>query len=636
MKTIKIMIAATEELHDEKLEFTSLIQHLNEVMEPRGITLERVKWNPEEGDIEKFMAQLNECEMCLTLYWNEIANSAEEELDTAYSNLKQGSNPRNLYVFFKEPSTEITEALKDFKAEFVTKYGHFYCRFENVDTMNLHFILQLEAYQNSLNRDFVDVKGGKVVVGGKEMVNLANVPFAAMNKEYQRLSKELCTLEAKLVEARSKLHDNPDDEEAEELFCKIRREKKEIEKEFENYQRYLYAIALDFAKRSADRYSERMALAREQFEKGNTTEADNILDIKIMKKEARMEEEQFEQQRKNLFLKIEEFYLKAQTVMANAELSITTRFETACEAYEEAIRIAKKTDYSPEESANIMFGYAYLLSTFNKMHESLMHYQEALEIRRKLAEKNKEAFLPDVAMTLNNIGLLQDNLGRYEEAEESYKEAWGIFRKLAEKNKEAYLPYVAGTLNNIGMLQSNLGRYEEAEVSYKEALEIRRKLAEKNKEAYLPNVAMTLNNIGALQYNLGRYEEAEESYKEALGIYRKLAEKNKEAFLPYVATSLNNIGVLQRNLGRYEEAEVSYKEALEIYRKLAEKNKEAFLPDVAGTLNNIGIQQRNLGRYEEAEVSCKETLEIRRKLAGKNKDITPVTTSLLIMNGGMQ
>lgn len=37
------MIAASEEMHREKLEFTKLIEHLNEVLEPRGIELKRIK-----------------------------------------------------------------------------------------------------------------------------------------------------------------------------------------------------------------------------------------------------------------------------------------------------------------------------------------------------------------------------------------------------------------------------------------------------------------------------------------------------------------------------------------------------------------------------------------------------------------
>ena len=145
------MIAASEELHDEKLEFTSLIQHLNEVLKPRGIELKRIKWDPEnDGPIDVYQAKLSDCEMCLNLYWRNLADNSEDELNTAYQQLKEGKNPRNLYVFFKEPTEDLSEALRVFKANFVNNCGHFFCKFENVDTMNLHFILQFEAYQNRI------------------------------------------------------------------------------------------------------------------------------------------------------------------------------------------------------------------------------------------------------------------------------------------------------------------------------------------------------------------------------------------------------------------------------------------------------------------------------------------------------
>ena len=197
MKTIKVLIAATEELHDEKIQFSALVEQLNEALRPRGIELERIKWNPEtDGSIEDFMAKMHSCEMCLTLYWRELADQSEEELNAAYQSLKDGHNPQNLYVFFKEPTEELSDALRDFKANFVTNYGHFFCKFENVDTLNLHFILQFEAFQNRLESDdnkLITVSNGKVKVGDKELVDLDNVPFAALNKEYELKLKKILT-----------------------------------------------------------------------------------------------------------------------------------------------------------------------------------------------------------------------------------------------------------------------------------------------------------------------------------------------------------------------------------------------------------------------------------------------------------
>ena len=110
MKTIKIMIAASEEMHEEKVQFSNLIEHLNEVLEPRGIELKRIKWNSErDGSVEDYIEKLTNCEICLNIYWNELAGNSREELNVAYQQLKDGGNPRKLYVFFKEPAEKLSE-----------------------------------------------------------------------------------------------------------------------------------------------------------------------------------------------------------------------------------------------------------------------------------------------------------------------------------------------------------------------------------------------------------------------------------------------------------------------------------------------------------------------------------------------
>ncbi len=126
MKEIQVLIAAAEELRDEKLEFTSLINNLNEALAPRGIHLRRVNWTP--GEADDYRQRLGSCEMCLNLYWRQLPPSADEELRTAYEATCAGDNPHHLYIFFKEPSDDISKALADFKAGFETRYGHFFCR----------------------------------------------------------------------------------------------------------------------------------------------------------------------------------------------------------------------------------------------------------------------------------------------------------------------------------------------------------------------------------------------------------------------------------------------------------------------------------------------------------------------------
>ena len=473
MKTIKIMIAASEEMHDEKVQFQSLINQLNEALASRGIELKRIKWDPEaDGSVEEFKAKLKECEMCLTLYWRELSVNAEQELDTAYQELKDGNNPRNLYVFFKEPSDELTESLRDFKASFVNKYGHFFCKFENVDTLNLHFVLQFEKSQNRLQDNLVEVKGGMVSVNGNNVADLSKIPFAAMNKEYQRLQQELLDLSTQLTQVSVRYAANPSDADLLGQLSELGARRKETEQAFEQYQRHLYDIALSFAQLSGEHYTERMVRARELFEMGNAAEADRILNFQQMKSEAAREMALHRQHGKNLELKIEEFLLKVKTVMGNDELSIPDRFAEACEVYEETLRIAKEIRYDEERLTKILFDYAYLLQKFNRMYRAVEYYVEALKMYRQLSQDHPDAYLPYVAKTLNNLAALQADLHRYDEAEQNYVEALKIYRRLSHDHPDAYLPYVAGTLNNLAILQADLHRYEEAESLIKAALDV--------------------------------------------------------------------------------------------------------------------------------------------------------------------
>jgi tetratricopeptide (TPR) repeat protein len=73
--------------------------------------------------------------------------------------------------------------------------------------------------------------------------------------------------------------------------------------------------------------------------------------------------------------------------------------------------------------------------------------------------------------------LVSDDSSRRTEAESLYSEALTTYRQLAKENPAVYLPDVAMTLNNLGILVSDdSSRRTEAESLYSEALTIRQKL----------------------------------------------------------------------------------------------------------------------------------------------------------------
>ena len=73
-------------------------------------------------------------------------------------------------------------------------------------------------------------------------------------------------------------------------------------------------------------------------------------------------------------------------------------------------------------------------------------YQKALSIRRELAQANPEAYLSDVAMTLNNLAVLYRATQRMKDAEAACREAEAILEPLWSVNPELHGDEIARIL----------------------------------------------------------------------------------------------------------------------------------------------------------------------------------------------
>ena len=299
------------------------------------------------------------------------------------------------------------------------------------------------------------------------------------------------------------------------------------------------------------------------------------------------------------------------------------RFETAEKAYSKSLDIYRKLakdnpDAYSSYVADTLNHLAGLYYNAGRFQDAEKEFEEVLEIRKQNAEEWPEASLLNLADSLNNLANLHFNVGRFQDAEKEYKEALEIKRKLAKDNPNAYLPRLADSLNNLAHLHYVIKRFKDAEKEYKEALEIRRKLAKDNPDAYLPDLATSLNNLASLHSDLNPFQNAEQEYTEALEIYRKLARDNPNSYLPHLALTLNNLGVLYEQTGRPQTAKNKRMEALEIKRNLAKGNLEAFLPSLTDSFNNLDAPDFDMKYFQDAEKGYADALEINRKLAMDN------------------
>ena len=72
-------------------------------------------------------------------------------------------------------------------------------------------------------------------------------------------------------------------------------------------------------------------------------------------------------------------------------------------------------------------------------------------------------------MICNNLGVLYRNTNRLKEAEAYYQEALEIYRKLAKENPEAYEEEVADTSFNSAVLYFNQGQNGKSKLNFENA-----------------------------------------------------------------------------------------------------------------------------------------------------------------------
>jgi len=234
--------------------------------------------------------------------------------------------------------------------------------------------------------------------------------------------------------------------------------------------------------------------------------------------------------------------------------------------------------------------------------------EQCLVMQRRLYGEH-----PDVAETLNSLGINARVMGDYAAARKYYDEALAIFRKvLGEQNSST-----AQTLNNLGVLAYEQEDYSAARKYFEDALAIKRKLPD------VPQISIadSFNNLGVLAMTQGDYPAARKYYEEALVIKRKeLGDQDLS-----IAMTLNNLGILVSDQGDTDAARKYYEEALAIKRKvLGEKHTST-----AMTLNNLGSLAHEQKDLPAARKYYEAALVIRRELLGNEHTSTAETINNL-------
>ena len=609
-KVIRVFIAASENLAEVKTAVFDLLNQLNRHFLPRGI--EFVPTLPTESATDGDLA--------VVLYWKDFGDLPKVEFEQAYEVFKKEAQPK-IYVFFREPAPDAMEALKAFRDSFATKYGHFYCHFETVDSVKFQMTVQsLALLPEAVAQDALKIDGEKIVMGSATVASLENLPFAKLNSRRRILQRKVAKAAQEVEELEGEVDAAPDDEDLKDSLRQARVAHNALREELRQHDGFLFGLAMHIAKESTKGMDERVRKARELFEQGKAREANQLLALPEMETQANRNLELFQANRDACEKDIQAFATKARLVLVDDSLTMAKRIEEACQSYDNAIRIAREIHLDGDRFAAILYDYGLLLVSVNKFAFAIEKLSEALEKYRRLAKETPGVYESDVSKTLNSLAILHNDINFLDDAEREYQEALLLCRKPTGAGAGKDEVFEAALLSNLGSLHGKEKRFDLAEQEYHQALEIFRRLAKSNSDVYDSNVAGMLMNLATLHLHRN-WEAAELEFRDALKIYNRLIELKPDVYLPVGAQVLNNLAVLHSKKKNWDEAEREYGMALAIRTRLSEMCPEAYDDDVAGTLNNLASLHSEMKCWEKAESEYERALEIYRRLSETDPNV---------------
>ena len=424
MQTIKIFLASSEELDYYRMAFGNLVRRLDDMYEKRGVRIKLFEWEDYDAAYNDRRKQdeyndfARKSDLFIALFYTKANEFTVEEFNVALDEYNSKKAPK-IYVYCKDTTDEtVSQNLIDFQKRLSNELQYYWCRFDNRESLQFHFVMQLQLMENDRIED-LKIKDGTVTFKGLHIAKIENLKFAAANEKYQKMREELAGLPEKIEKTRKLFNKFPKDKDLEEDLQQTINRYNKLKEDFEMHQQLLFNTAKRVAQLQGKRITERMRRAMDALNEGKVHMANIILDDAEEDayrnlEEYRQSKEITEQKRQNLFCSIEELQLKASTIMADTSISAEKRIHQIEMIYTQADLIAQECDYDKEK--HIKFLCEYIKSLYYNSR-----YVKALEISERLIHLCQETYGKDHTNTLELYTIISNiylKLGNKTKAQE--------------------------------------------------------------------------------------------------------------------------------------------------------------------------------------------------------------------------
>ena len=350
--------------------------------------------------------------------------------------------------------------------------GIFTLQLTEMHNGDIYTLQQVQKSGYELNE--ADVIGKRQIFSDKVPLTLVMVSKEVIHTEKERIENNANRVAEKnfnsqLEQIKQQLRDSII------TLAKYQHDINELQQKFESYQALIDGLAEHYAHTDYDFLDDKEREINLCIENGDLERADSLINTlfdpigvleRNMEALASIEQQiaqaqgMIDQANEDMAAVLKQQENDAEYLYQLYTISLT-RFD-----YEKALFYIETRAQLDTTNAEWQFDAASYFQDQNDFNRAERYYVKALEIRRRLAQGNPQAYEPDLAKTLNNLAILFYDSQRLTESEAIYMEALEIYRRFAQGNPQAYEPYVAKTLNNLALLYSKTQRLAESEAMF--------------------------------------------------------------------------------------------------------------------------------------------------------------------------
>ncbi|MDD3036709.1 hypothetical protein [Bacteroides sp.] len=653
---VRVFLASSEELKQDREAITQLIQKLNDVYDGKIIFKLEIWEHFDNGyngipSQDRYDEKVKTSQLFIALFHRKAGRYTIEELYEARKTQQKQGFP-TIYVFQKnlDEGEEEERRLGKLKAIIGKRYNYYIppaynhasqlCLDVNMSAQRLLKALQNKEGNRLLpyldGTSDMEIRESSIMLGNTRIGDVEHLSFSANNSEVIKLKK----IQGECREALSKVNN-----EIIELQNKIEEKVVRLRK-YENIEhpgypkddcKDVWEDARDYIEMLSQRLTEKQQKQKHLLNQINQAQEDleqqNKLLLNIVYQLNKLSAETSSLRLQKVAFLLEQGDDKEVTRILNVD-DINKEGDHNLDKY-------KRAKLVMEDARNLMKNNIeeLLLCAKSRLidRSNPNRFREACKIRERAIQVAKECLSEEEnAYLIYKYARFLDKNHRFEKSLDFYNEAIKLYLSLPENKylkifhlefinllpPSPNLSLIARSFNLVGNLYNRSGQYQDAEASYQKALLLYTVLSNHYPDSdYDHYIFLVKSNLSVLYYQNDKKEEGEKLNQEIRDKYENLCEDKRKRYKADIAMAWMNLGCFYKNDTRkHRRARVFIYYALRVYRELEELNAGKYTPSIAQCLYNLGDLCAENG-WTDSESLLLESLEIRKGLADRKPEI---------------